>query len=89
MPHQQVTKRYLIWSVPSSLHRPACYALPFGYAFDSFFLFRDLKNLDNLGEGAILTQNVKNPFEQVKDSSKVNIEHFREFRKGVRNEQGL
>jgi len=25
-------------------------------------------------------------FKQIKDSSKVDIEHFREFRKGVRNE---
>jgi hypothetical protein len=31
----------------------------------------------------------RNFFEQVEDSSKVDIEHFRELRKGVRNEQGL
>jgi len=29
--------------------------------------------------------NRKKLFKQIKDSSKVDIEHFREFRKGVRN----
>jgi len=33
-----------------------------------------------------LIENGRNPFKQMKDSSKVDIEHFREFRKGVRNE---
>jgi len=31
-------------------------------------------------------ENGRKLFKQMKDSSKVDIEHFREFRKGVRNE---
>jgi len=34
-------------------------------------------------------ENGRKLFKQMKDSSKVDIEHFREFRKGVRNGQGL
>ncbi len=37
----------------------------------------------------ILMENGRKLSEQMKDSSKIDIEHFREFRKGVRNEQGL
>jgi len=44
------------------------------------------KKLDNLGGGGILIESGRKLFNQMKDSSKVDIEHFREFRKGVRNE---
>ena len=36
--------------------------------------------------GGWYIENRKKLFKQMKDSSKVDIEHFREFRKGVRNE---
>jgi hypothetical protein len=42
------------------------------------------KKLDNLGS-SILMENGRKLFKQIKDSSKVDIEHFRDFRKGLRN----
>jgi hypothetical protein len=34
-------------------------------------------------------ENGRKFFKQIKDSSKVDIEHFKEFRKGVRNARSL